>query len=299
MRYLLLGLMVLGTVSYSIAQTETDDTKKDTSYWSKSAVIGLNFSQVYLSNWAAGGVSSISGNGLLQMSGNYKRDRNSWDNKLDLGYGLVRQNDGVTFKSDDRIELTSKYGRYAWKHWYYAAQFNFRTQFTEGVDAPGSTNRISDFMAPAYAQLAIGLDYKPSKNFNLLLAPATVKLTVVNDDALSAAGAFGVDPGEITRLEMGWSAALNYKTKVMEGIDFNTQLGLFGNYIEEQNRIDVNWNTATIFKVNKYIQCSFLTQLIYDHDIDIEYTDASGNVGSGPRTQFKSVFGAGLTYKFM
>lgn len=296
MRKLLFAILLLCVTSNVL---NAQEEKKDTTYWTKGGVVGLNFSQVYLTNWAAGGVSSISGNGLLQMFANYKKDRDTWDNKIDLGYGLVRQNDGITFKSDDRIELTSKYGRHAFKNWYYAAQFNFRTQFTEGFDAPGSTEKISDFMAPAYAQLALGMDYKPSENFNLLLAPATLKVTIVNDDALSAEGAFGVEPGEKIRLELGWSAAMNYKTQVMEGIDFNTQLGLFGNYLEEQNHIDVNWNTATIFKVNKYIQCSFVTQLIYDHDVKIEYTDALGNMAKGPRTQFKSVFGAGLTYKFM
>jgi hypothetical protein len=46
-------------------------------------------------------------------------------------------------------------------------------------------------------------------------------------------------------------------------------------------------------KVNKWLAASIQTQLIYDEDIMIQ-TDPTEP--AGPRTQFKELFGIGLTY---
>jgi hypothetical protein len=48
-------------------------------------------------------------------------------------------------------------------------------------------------------------------------------------------------------------------------------------------------------KVNKWLAASIATQLIYDDHIKIK-TAPTGD--PGPRTQFKELFGIGLTYKF-
>jgi hypothetical protein len=49
------------------------------------------------------------------------------------------------------------------------------------------------------------------------------------------------------------------------------------------------------FKVNSWFSASLNWMLIYDDDIDIR--DSKGNIG--PRTQFKSVLGLGISYKMM
>ena len=60
-------------------------------------------------------------------------------------------------------------------------------------------------------------------------------------------------------------------------------------------------------KVNKYLTASIITHLIYDADIMIAIDkdddgvtdlDEDGAEIFGPRTQFKEVFGIGLSYKF-
>ena len=61
---------------------------------------------------------------------------------------------------------------------------------TPGYNYPDVTNTISDLFAPAYLLTALGMDYKPNPNFSAFLAPLTAKFTFVNDDVLSAAGAF-------------------------------------------------------------------------------------------------------------
>jgi hypothetical protein len=50
-------------------------------------------------------------------------------------------------------------------------------------------------------------------------------------------------------------------------------------------------------RINRYITASLFLNWIYDNDISISY-DESDPTKKGPRTQFKEVFGIGLSYKF-
>ena len=287
------------------------DIPKDTTYWNFTGNGALTFSQVSLSDWQAGGQNSISGNALLVLTANYKKGNTSWDNTLTLGYGLNRQDDDF-IKTDDRIDLDTRLGIKASEKWNYSAFLNFRTQFDDGFSDPDDSERISGFLAPAYLFFGVGMDYKPNKLLSLFLSPITTKITIVNDQTLANAGAFGVDParldaqgmiieeGEKSRVEAGAYLNFLFKKELMENIDFQTKLDLYSNYAENPENIDVNWESLLIMKVNKYISVNFSMHLIYDDDIKIEIDNNEDGIidERGPRTQFKQVLGAGLTYKF-
>ena len=66
----------------------------DTTYWTKGGFGSLTYSQVKLENWAGGGQSSISLNGVANLFADYKKNRTTWENSLDLGYGLIEQGRG-------------------------------------------------------------------------------------------------------------------------------------------------------------------------------------------------------------
>src|SRR5262245_21811692 len=56
----------------------------------KSFKAGVNLNQASFSgNWKGGGVNSLGFSGLLNFKANYKKDRISWDNEIDLLYGMV------------------------------------------------------------------------------------------------------------------------------------------------------------------------------------------------------------------
>src|SRR5882672_2555467 len=81
------------------------DAQKDT-VWRRGGIFALNFSQVSLTNWAAGGQNSIAGNVIVSYFANYKYKKVAWDNNIGLGYGLILQGKDTRLqKSDDRIEL--------------------------------------------------------------------------------------------------------------------------------------------------------------------------------------------------
>ena len=303
--------------AFTFASGQTTDAEKklktvnaDTIMgWKKGGVISLSLAQTSLSNWAAGGQNSLALNGIFSAFANYKMGRSAWDNNLDLGYGILKQGkNGIVMKTDDKIDLLSKYGRQAFKNIYYAALLNFRTQMSPGYKYPDTDNKISDFFAPAYLLLAAGIDYKPNAWFTAFFAPLTAKFTFVTDKTLSDAGAFGVKPGETTRSEIGGyiRAAFSkndFKDEFLKNVSFTTKIDLFSNYRDNPQNIDVTWENLVALKVNKYINVNFNTVLIYDDNIKVP-VDRNGNgefeptEAPGPRTQFKEILGVGFSYNF-
>jgi hypothetical protein len=212
-------------------------------------------------------------------------------------------------KTDDKIDFLSKYGREAFKNFYYAALLNFKTQMTPGWNYDTDPkDKISDLFAPAYLLVAMGLDFKPNAYFSAFIAPLTGKFTFVTDDALSDAGAFGVTPGETTKSELGGYIRSiftknDFKGEFMKNISFTTKIDLFSNYLENPQNIDVNWETLLGMKVNNYITVSFNTLLIYDDNIKVAFDkNDNGEIEAGEavgsKVQFKEILGVGFSYKF-
>jgi hypothetical protein len=280
-------------------KTQPKDTLEG---WKKGCVIGATMAQTSLTNWAAGGQNSFAVNGVFSTFFNYKKGKNAWDNSLDLGYGLLNQ-EGTKYtkKTDDKIDILSKYGRKAKNNLYYAFLVNFKTQMTTGYNYPNDSTRvkISNIFAPAYLVGALGMDYKPNSYLSVFAAPITSKFTFVNDTALSNAGAFGVEKGKTVKSEFGGYIRIIYsrsdfKSELLKNLAFTTKLDLFSNYTENPQNIVVNWETLIALKVNKYINVNLSTHLIYDDKIKI----ADEHNVSKPRVQFKEIFGVGISFKF-
>lgn len=281
---------------------QAQDTLSADTLWKFTGVTSLNFSQLSLTNWAAGGSNSISGNALVKLSPDYDNGTLQWDNDLVLGYGLNKQGNDPVRKSDDQIELSSKLGYRATKNWFYSALLNFKTQFTEGYDEEDEVNRpkISNLLAPGYLTLSLGMDYKPNDQFSLLLAPASGKITFVLDEELSEAGSFGLDPGQKVRSEFGANIKAVYKNEILKNVILDTKLELFSNYFENPQWVDVNWDLLLTLKVNEYISASIMTQLIFDKDIEFDVDTTGDGVYDSveSRVQFKELLGIGFAYNF-
>lgn len=284
-----------GDASKSISKDANDTIPKT---WKTGGLFNLNLNQGALSNWAAGGdKSSLSIASLLNLHAYYKKGKNQWDNTLDLAYGFINTTSLGSRKSDDRIDLLSKYGYQLHKYWYLSALLNFRTQFAPGYSYPDGQSKVltSDFFAPAYILLSPGITYQPCNNFSVFLSPVTARWVIVNNDSLSAAGAYGVDPGKKSKVEVGAFVSTNYKADLSKTASFQGRLDLFSNYQHDPQDIDIYWTNMLLVKVTKIITMSLNVDMIYDNDIK---TIKSDGTPGGPTIQLKELMGIGLSCKF-
>lgn len=291
-------LLIISTAILMALPFYSQESPKPDTLWKFSGTAALNLSQLSLTNWAAGGDNSISGNALLNLSADYSNGNLNWDNDAILGYGMIRQGNTPSRKSDDKLDLSSKFGYKAFTNWYYSALLSFKSQFANGYDNPGEAVRtkISSFLSPGYLNLSMGLDYKPNEKFTALIAPLAGKVTLVFDDYLSSLGSYGLEPDQKIRAEFGGYVKLSYEEEIMKNVLLKTKIDFFSNYLENPQYVDVNWDLLLKFTINEYLSATLVTQLLYDRDILFEPEDGSGD--PEPRIQFKELFGIGLSYSF-
>ena len=256
--------------------------------WKKNGKFGVMLNQSSFSNWVAGGDNAFAGNALIDYNANLLKGDWTWDNKIILAYGLSDSESKGTIKTDDRFELNSLAGKKAGGNWFYSMFANFSTQFTNGYNYatdPNQTAPISKAFAPAYVTFGPGMLWKKSDNFKVNISPATGKLTIVTDDVLSNAGAFGVDPGKTVRAELGFYLGAYHKVEIMKNITLENTLNLYSNYLENPENIDISHQLNLVMQVNKYISANLGLHTIYDDNVLTEI-------------QFKEVFGVGFNYTF-
>ena len=284
--------------------------------WTHGGFVGFNVSQSHFSNWTSGGQDNVNGLGTLKYNVNFAKGKSKWDNTLDLALGYSYFDfDEKPLKTDDRINLSSLYGYDVVKdELYITANLNFQTQFADGFDyKKDSTNRISTFLAPAYLTVGLGAQYTPASWFSLNLAPASGRLTIVNDQDLADAGAFGVTAAEYdeagvlikhgkkTRMELGAQLIANVNYEIFKNVTFSSKLIVFYDYLQDRTenalgkkygcRLDFDWDNAIVLKVNDWLNCNITARLVYDEDIKpiVENSDSF--------LQFKEVLSVGISYK--
>jgi hypothetical protein len=292
----------------AVGQVDTIPAR-DTS-WKVKTIFGMNGTQTAFVNWSAGGRNNVSVLGFFDGSANYRKGLVKWENDLKFALGGLKYIDSAGTKeglqkTDDRIDVASTFGYEFEKKWFYSATAGFRTQTLDGFAYPNDSVRISKFMAPAYVNVSIGVEYAPVDWFNVYLSPLAGKVTIVNDLVLANEGAYGVDPaivdtttgfvleeGKRVRYEFGAYFRLKFQKEIFKNIEMKTRVELFSNYLDDPQNVDVNAENIFAFKVNEWFSASLQWNLAYDDDISV--TDRDGN--NGPRTQFKSVLGLGISY---
>jgi len=260
----------------------TENTEK--SVWTKGGTFTFLLNQSAFENWIAGGVSNVSGTVGVNYDFNYLKDIWSWDNKIIASFGITKIKDQDIQKSDDRLEWNSVLGKKAQGYWYYSAFLNFKTQFTDDLDS--DTEGPTKFLSPGYLQIGPGMLWKKSDNLKVNIAPATLKLIVV-DKALTLPdnAYFGVEEGKSSRMEFGASIGAYYKFDLMKNISMENILNLYTNYLEDPQNVDLDYTINLVMNINKYISTTLAYQTIYDD-----------NAFEGLQT--RQVFGLGINYNF-
>ena len=289
--FLLAAVCVLGTTSITAQVIKVDST----SNWRRSFKAGLNLNQAsFSSNWKAGGINSIGVTMLVNFKANYKKDKISWDNEIDLQYGFVR-NDGQGFrKTLDRIFVDTKLGYTISEKWDLYSSLNFSTQFAPGYvyNDDDTEDIISDFLAPAFITSSWGLEYHPVDYFKVRISPFSPRVTIVKDGARFAPlvdpiRPYGVDTTATTRYEwLAFQLSADFNKDIAKNINLKWRYLLFANYETlEFKTIDHRLDLALTARVNKFITTSFGMIMLYDVDQDTE-------------VQFSQLLNIGILYTF-
>lgn len=254
-----------------------------TSNWKKKTYFGINFNQAsFSSNWKGGGVSSIGFNGLFNLKANYAKNRNKWDNEIDMQYGFIKNDGQGNRKTLDRLFLDSKYGYVLNAKWDLFSSLNFLSQFSPGfiygvdpVTNAETEDLISDIFAPAFITSSWGAAYHPTSYFKLLISPFSPRVTLVNDnngrfDAVDVARPYGVLVGEDTRFEwLAFQLVADFNKDIATNVNLKWRYMLFANYETlEAKTIDHRVDLMLTAKVNRFLNVNLGGVLIYDYDQD-------------------------------
>ena len=240
-------------------------------YWKTFGNFQGKYTQSYYSdNWYKGGESNHSILGQINLEADYAKNHTTFDNKLELklGYYNTSQVNGKnTFRTnEDLIRFTSKYGLKAFENWYYSAQFQGYTQFAPVWDTKVPTKLKSKFMAPAYGNLSVGMDFKPKfkkKDITLsvLLSPLSYNLKYSAVDSIATS--FGIDAGKQVKHSFGSRFDGNLKWKFLEDFTWTNKTQFYTTY----ESTEINFENTIDYRLSKYLSLQFFCHWRFDDSV--------------------------------
>lgn len=290
---------------------------KPPKFWTKGMLTELGFSQISLTNWAAGGSGSLALNSYLNAHANYAKGSMFWDNRIQLSYGFIQSFEDGYRKSNDKIVIDSKWGYKAVKSVYISANFNFRSQFSPGfeyskvkqeidgkIENVTVSKKVSRFLAPAYMSLGIGVDWKPrnGKVLSVNFAPLTGNAVIVTDTSSASflRIKYGNEKHQAVRWALGAQMKATLNKTLFDAFKISSTLTLFSDYLNKPLNVQVNWDLQLTYRLNKYLQAGIRTNMIYDDNILI--ASKRLNEKDEPimvkRVQFQEVFSVNFAYTF-
>ena len=244
------------------------------SYWHKSIVFGLNFAQsAFSTNWSAGGVNAIALGSNFDFKAEYNKAPFDYANETNLIYGISKNKGQSSRKTNDRIFFDNKIATQTSKHWFLFGSLTFESQFGPGynyVDATGAPIDpgllISNFMAPGYLTESIGLEYKPSKYFDLRLGTGTAKQTFVLDTTIyhNQPDNYGVAAGHTFRNDLAFQVVATIDKDIMKNMHLNVRYALFVPYQQPLAYTSHRIDALLTAKVNRLVNVTMNGTFLYD-----------------------------------
>ena len=191
-----------------------------------------------------------------------KRRSTSWNDRLELDYGLNKTKSDGTKKTNDKIYLSSTYGYEIAKNWYASGLMTFQTQFAKGYDYNVDPDVfISRFMSPGYLLIGAGFTWTPKSWFTATFTPATWRGTFVSSKILSDQGDFGVTPGKHLFSEFGANLRMEAKYEFLKNMTVFSRLNLYSNYLKDPQNVDISWDVQLNMAINQWFSCNITTNM--------------------------------------
>ncbi|MCQ2194440.1 MAG: DUF3078 domain-containing protein [Paludibacteraceae bacterium] len=299
----------LVSIAESTSNKDSHSEVTDSVYWKFPGAVGLNANQAYFNEYCSDGMgSSATVDAFIRLNADYMKGKVMWKNAFSAQYGFMYSDqftgDDEVRKNMDNFALASKVGYKAADKLYYSLMGDLESQFTKGYNYASDVNNldsaylVSNFFAPAYAKLSLGVDYTPNKYLTVFASPLSARFTFCTDTLLSPN--FGMerkDNGEYkkSRTELGAYAKAVSDFDVTSNVHFYSLLEGFYAYNKAVQRTNVTkdaignclyfdelsdfagdindetihgwfvrWRLELALKVTKNINVAFRTQLKYD-----------------------------------
>lgn len=285
--------------------TEIPDSVKN---WNVTGILSFNLGATGLVNWAAGGNNSLNMLASANVSFLYHKNHIAWDSNIDTEFGesYLGNNKFPWQKTNDKLNLSTKFGWEFHKQWYLTALGSFKTQYAYGYDYAVETDKpklISRFLSPSYTDISVGIDWKYKELFSLYISPIAGRITSCTDTTLNRNYLGenyvleqlkkGNDP--TFKAEFGASLKATLMYARIQNFKIISTVTLFTPYNKHFGNIDVDWDLSVSYQFLKVLNVSLGTQLKYYDSVLIQ-----GKNDDHPRqhVQFKALLGLGVGYSF-
>ena len=312
-------LFLVAILAANFVQANNTKMESDTS-WKRTAGIGLDLGQLAMINPKIGaGESRINIGGAATFALNYKKGNIAWDNNLGAILGVQKLGAGLSIgtttkkpyqKSADELRATSKIGYSIKKDskWFIAADFSMLSQLTPTYDNNLLSDRsgkgaVAEFLSPAIFTAALGLDFKPTPNFSIFLAPISWRGVMVKNQgiatrviaATTVGESFGLAKGASLNSSAGFLTRAIYTNKYFDKkLVLNSNLALFGSY-KASGGIKMDWANQIGWNIYKGLQLSLGVNAFYDKEIKVQVTDNNAVNGIKQDASGKPVLEARLS----
>lgn len=310
MRRCILTLFAFSFTIISFAQATKKTTSKNDK-WKQGGRFFLVGGQGGSRNWAAGAEKfSFSFAANLNLYANKTVGKHTWDNNIEISYGLINTHSGGIKKNDDKLDFYSKYGYKVKNKTALGFVGNLRTQLYNSYNYDETPQkRIGGFFAPAYLTFAPGADFKICPDFTVFLSPVSSRWVIATNRPYSfnnqggvkpdgttersLAELYGVNPERKVRYEFGAFVSAAFKKNIAKNVEYQTRLDVSGDYSGVFYNMDVFWTNNIRMKVNNWLMANYNFDLIQDDDVKM-----FGPAKNVAAVQMKSMLGVGLSAKF-
>ncbi len=311
MRRLLTIVLACAAVLSASAQKK----EKPATAWKTGGMFSVVGGQSGTRNWAPAGSEKYSLTAAINLNlwAGKTWGKNSWNNSLDVAYGLINTSSAGIRKINDKVDFLSKYSYALKERWGLGAVGNLRTQLTDAFDYTESPRkRISGFFAPAYLTFSpFGVQYKtPSNVLSVHVGPAVRWVIVtnkpyslVNQGGVEPDGSserklaelYGVDPRKKVDFQVGPYLTASFNKEVVKNVTLKSRADVHMDIADEEpfSDVDLYLTNSVGMKVNKWLTVSYNLDLYSDNDAKM-----FGPERKFARTQIQSMLGVGLGVKF-
>lgn len=238
---------------------------KDSSYvgFIPSAILGLNISQVALSNWTKGGSNSLTWTATGQFGMGFKDKGYTVKNNMKVAFGRTKLGSEAFRTNENELYIENIFSKkIGWDVDPFLSN-NFRTALTSGYSyKKKEPEKIVKFFDPAYLTQSLGFTFDKGKKFNTRMG-AAIQETFTNEFRQYSDNKETENKKEAFKLETGIESVTSAEILVDMNIVYKGSFRFFTRF-EHLDVWDLRFDNTIVAKVNSWLNVNFNYVFVYE-----------------------------------